>query len=160
LTTASYETHRAIERTLYRYCTAIDTGDRETFAALFERGQWAFVSEPGSQPVLDWLEENIIFYDGQTHTKHQITNLVVDADEETGRATFQSYISLWQSVPGFSVQPIFYGRFNGTFERLDGAWWWKTHEVIQDLAGDMSRHVKNWSKVESTTTSAPVPGHS
>ena len=155
---ASYETHREIERVLHRYCMAVDTGDLDTFAGLFEHGQWAFVSEPGSQPILDWLSEHIHFYDGQTHTKHQITNLVIDADEDAGVASFSCYISLWQAVPGFPVQPIFYGRFNGTFERIDGTWWWKTHEVIQDLAGDMSRHVKDWGSPQASAKGARPDG--
>ncbi|HEY5332100.1 MAG TPA: nuclear transport factor 2 family protein [Solirubrobacterales bacterium] len=151
---ARYETHREIERILYRYCTAIDTADFDSFAGLFAKGQWFMVDRAGSEPVREWLEENVILYDGQTRMKHQLTNLVIDEDEDGEGASFTCYISLWQGLKDFPVQPIFYGRFRGTFARVDGEWWWKSLDVTSDLVGDMSHHIKDWGAVEGSTAAS------
>lgn len=147
---AKYETHREIERILYRYCLAIDSADFDAFAALFEHGQWFMVDRPGAEPVREWLDRNVILYDGQTRMKHQITNLVIDEDEDGAGASFACYISLWQSVDSSPIQPLAYARFSGTFARVDGEWWWATHEVIADLVGDMSGHLRDWGAVEGS----------
>ncbi|MEV0220602.1 nuclear transport factor 2 family protein [Streptomyces sp. NPDC050704] len=142
----SYDSEKEIWRTLCAYCEAIDTGDLDGVARLWEHGTWPFAAEAGAQAVGRWLDEHVILYDGETHTKHQLTNVVIDVDDEAGTASFTSYASIWQALPDFPLQPIIYTRFNGTFERIGGRiggrWWWRTLEVMPDLVGDTSRHVR------------------
>ncbi|NIJ10860.1 hypothetical protein FHU38_001204 [Saccharomonospora amisosensis] len=138
----SYDSEEEIWRTLCAYCEAIDTADFEGVARLWEHGTWPFADESGSEPARRWLADHVILYDGRPHTKHQLTNAVIDVDDEAGTASFTSYASIWQALPDFPLQPIIYARFNGTFERVDGRWWWRTLELIPDLVGDTSRHVR------------------
>ena len=151
---AKVATHQAIERTLYRYCAAIDSSDYETFAGLFKHGQWFMVDHPGPEPVRKWLEENVLLYDGRTMMRHQITNLQIDEEESGREASFTCCISLWQGLDDFPIQPIFFGRFSGTFALLDGEWWWQTNRVDADLVGVMSRHLRNWDQVRGSVASA------
>jgi hypothetical protein len=138
----SYASEKEIWRTLCAYCERIDAGDLDGVARLWKHGKWPFADEPGSESMRRWLEERVILYDGQTHTKHQLTNAVIDVDDETGTATFTCYASIWQALADFTLQPLIHARFNGTFERLDGQWWWKTLEMMPDLVADTSRHVR------------------
>lgn len=138
----SYDSEKEIWRTLCAYCEAIDAADFEGVARLWKHGTWPFAGEPGPEPIRRWLADHVILYDGKPHTKHQLTNVVIDVDDEAGTASFASYASIWQALPDFPLQPIIYARFNGTFERVDGRWWWKTLELIPDLVGDTSRHVR------------------
>lgn len=139
----SYASEKEIWRTLCTYCEALDAGDLDGVARLWKHGTWPFAGrEPGSEVVRRWLDDHVILYDGQTHTMHQLTNVVIDVDEEAGSATFRTYASIWQALEGFPLQPIIYAHFNGTFERLDGRWWWKTLELVPGLVGDTSRHVR------------------
>ncbi|PRX43858.1 SnoaL-like protein [Prauserella shujinwangii] len=138
----SYASEKQIWRTLCAYCDAIDNGDLDAVARLWEHGTWPFAEAPGPEPARRWFEDHVIRYDGKTHTKHQLSNVVIDVDDDAGTAVFSSYASIWQALPDFPLQPIIYTRFNGTFERVDGRWWWKTAEVLPDLLGDTSRHVR------------------
>jgi len=136
-----------IRRILHRYCDTIDAGDFEAFAAIFERGTWAILEEPGSDAVLRWLKQNVILYDGEPRTKHQMTNLIVDVDDEAGTATFSCYVTVWQALPDFPLQAFSQAKFRGTFEREDGKWWWKRHDSVLGGLGDTSHHLRNWQGV-------------
>jgi hypothetical protein len=144
-----WETHLSIERTLYRYCNAVDSADFAAFAEIFTHGQWFMVDEPGAAPVLEWFKRHTILYDGQTKTKHQITNLIVDEAADGQSASFTCTISIWQGLDDFPIQPIVMGRFAGTFVQLEGEWWWKTHRLIRELVGDRSRHIRELGTVGS-----------
>lgn len=138
----SYHSEKEIWRTLCAYCQAIDRADFDGVARLWEHGTWPFADESGPEPVRRWLADNVILHDGRPHTTHQLTNAVIDVDDEAGTASFTSYASIWQALPDFPLQPIIYARFNGTFELIDGRWWWKTLELMPELVGDTSRHVR------------------
>ena len=138
----NYAAEKEIWRTLCAYCEAIDNADFDRVASLWKHGRWPFADGPGSEPMRRWLEERVILYDGKTYTKHQMTNVVIDVDEDAGTAFFTIYSSIWQALPGTKPELIIYTRLNGTFERVDGRWWWKDLELLPDLVGDTSRHVR------------------
>jgi hypothetical protein len=71
------------------------------------------------------------------------TNLIVDVDEDAGTATAQSYITALQALPDFPLQPIFVGRYRDRFTRVGNGWRWIRREVIADLYGDASHHVRS-----------------
>lgn len=106
----SYDSEKEIWRTLCAYCEAIDTADLDGVARLWKHGTWPFAGEPGSEPVRRWLDDHVIPYGGQTHTKHQLTNGVIDVDDAAGTASFASYISIWQALPDFPLQPCAFQR--------------------------------------------------
>jgi hypothetical protein len=126
---------------VHHYCELFDTGQFDEFAAQFERGQW-HRADPGAVAARRWIDDNVHVYDGLPRTKHLTTNLTVQVDEQGGTAAAQSYITVLQALPGFPLQPIFAGRYRDRFSRVDGHWQWTRREVIGDLYGDVSRHVR------------------
>jgi len=126
---------------VYRYCELFDTGQFDQFAAQFEHGQW-HRAEPGAAAARQWIDEQVLLYDGLPRTRHLTTNLTVEVDEQAGSAVARSYITVLQALPDFPLQPIFTGRYLDRFERVDSCWRWTRREVTGDLYGDVSHHVR------------------
>ena len=126
---------------MFRYAELFDTGRFDEFAALFERGKW-HKAEPGAAAARQWITDHVQLYDGQTRTKHVTTNVIVDVDEDAGTATASAYVTIFQALPDFPLQPIFSGRYQDRLTRIDGGWRWTERRVINDLYGDISRHVR------------------
>jgi SnoaL-like domain len=57
-------------------------------------------------------------------------------------ATARSYFIALQARPDFPLQPIIAGRCNDRFERVDGRWRFADRQIIPDLMGDLSRHLR------------------
>ena len=132
---------KQISDMMFRYAELFDTGRFDEFAALFEYGKW-HKAKPGATAARKWIDDNVQLYDGLTHTKHVTTNVVVDVDEAAGTAEATAYVTIFQALPDFPLQPIFSGRYQDRFTRIDGGWWWSQRAVVGDLYGDISRHVK------------------
>jgi hypothetical protein len=60
--------------------------------------------------------------DGTSQTRHNITNLIIEVDEETGTASARAYWTVLMSVRGLPQQPILAGRYQNRFERHNGIW--------------------------------------
>ncbi|HEY0694597.1 MAG TPA: nuclear transport factor 2 family protein [Kribbella sp.] len=60
--------------------------------------------------------------DGRSTTTHEITNIMIEIDEEAGTAVGQAYWTLYQTVSGTPRQPVLSGRYLDRFERRDGQW--------------------------------------
>jgi hypothetical protein len=70
-----------------------------------------------------------------------LSNVQIDVDESGRLATAQSYITVFQALPpDFPLQAIFIGHYHDKFEKVDGAWRFKSREISPDLIGDLSRH--------------------
>ena len=126
---------------MFRYAELFDTGRFDEFAALFEHGKW-HKAEAGAAAARTWIDKNVQLYDGLTGTKHVTTNVVIDVDETAGTAEATAYVTIFQALPDFPLQPIFAGRYQDRLTRIDGRWWWVQRSVVGDLYGDISRHVK------------------
>jgi SnoaL-like domain len=126
---------------MFRYAELFDTGRFDEFAALFEHGRW-HRAEPGAAAARAWIEANVQLYDGLTRTKHVTTNVVVDVDEAADTARATAYVTIFQAAPDFPLQPIFAGRYQDELARIDGRWWFTRRVVVNDLYGDIGRHVK------------------
>lgn len=135
------ESVKQISDMMFRYAELFDTGRFDEFAALFEHGQW-HRAEAGAAGTRKWIDENVQLYDGQTRTKHVTTNVVVEVDEAAGTATATAYVTIFQALPDFPLQPIFAGRYQDRLKRIAGRWWWSERKVVNDLYGDISRHVR------------------
>lgn len=135
----------AVHKLMAEYCFRIDGGDLTGFAQLFEHGSWTVLGDPnggdtGSSEVMETLK-NIILYDGKPNTKHVMSNVVIDVDSGGQTATAQSYITVNQAVPpDFPLQPIFIGRYDDRFEKIDGDWCFRARDISPDLPGDLSHH--------------------
>ena len=132
---------KEIRDLMFRYAELFDTGRFDEFAALFEHGKW-HKADRGAGAARKWIDDNVQLYDGLTHTKHVTTNVVVDVDEDTDTARATAYVTIFQALPDFPLQPIFSGRYQDRLKRIDGRWWWSERAVVGDLYGDISRHVK------------------
>jgi 3-phenylpropionate/cinnamic acid dioxygenase small subunit len=139
--------HDAIAELIYTYAERIDSGDFEGLADLFTCAE---ISTEGMDQVSRGRDEVLATYtnwtrrfpdDGTPKTKHVMTNLIVDVDEDAGTATSRSYFTVLQAVPGMlALQPIVAGRYRDRFERVDGTWRFASMHIIIDLMGDLSQH--------------------
>lgn len=85
------ESRQAIQRLMNEYCYPIDAGDLEGFASLFEHSTFRIIGDPagalsGAPAVLE-MRQNVTLYDGKTHTRHVMSNVQIDVDEENDSAT-------------------------------------------------------------------------
>jgi len=135
----------AIAALVHLYAERLDTGDLEGVATLFADATYGAEGGPvreGSAAVLSAIRHVLILHDGLPHTKHVVTNLIVDVDERAGTATARSYFTVLQATPTLPLQPILAGRYHDRFRRADGGWHFTERRIYIDLAGDTSQHVR------------------
>ena len=139
------DSKEAILELMNEYCFSVDRGDLDGFAGLFEKGSFEIEGDPngplvGAQAVRGMLD-NVTLYDGQTHTKHVMSNVQINIDEAGNSAAAQCYLTVYQAVPpDFPLQPIFIGHYRDRFAR-DNAGWHFTHRLItRMLVGNLSFH--------------------
>lgn len=141
------DSRSAITNLVYGYAERIDLGDFEAVAELFRNAE---VTADGNDAVYQGYEAVLGMYTSSTRryengtplTKHVTTNLIIEVDEEAGRATGRSYFTVMQAVPGaLALQPVISGRYHDSFERVDGSWRFSRRRMIVDLVGDLSRHL-------------------
>ena len=136
----------AIRALIHRYAELIDLGDLNAVAALFTHGTW---SSPGRGTPLRGAEQvrhaydGVILYDGIPSTKHVISNVTIEVADDAATATARSYFTVLQARPDLPLQPIIAGRYHDRFERADGRWRFADRQIIPDLIGDLSRHLRD-----------------
>ena len=135
----------AIRSLIHEYAARIDNGDLDGVAALFTHGTW---SSPGRGTPLRGADQvrraydGVILYDGSPSTKHVISNVTIElTDDHT--ATARSYFTVLQARPDLPLQPIIAGRYHDRFERVAGRWRFADRQILPDLIGDLSRHLRN-----------------
>ena len=125
------------------YCYRVDDGDIEGFAELFAHASFEVLGSPsgpvtGKDEVFEFMSR-VILYDGKPNTKHCVTNVQIDIDEQSGTAKSQSYVTVFQAVPpDFPLQVVFSGHYRDTFKKVDDTWQFRTREISPDLVGDLS----------------------
>jgi 3-phenylpropionate/cinnamic acid dioxygenase small subunit len=140
----------AIRALIHRYAELIDLGDLDAVAALFTHGTW---SSPGRGAPLRGAEQvrhaydGVILYDGIPSTKHVISNVTIDIADD-GTATARSYFTVLQGRPDFPLQPVIAGRYHDKFERAGDAWRFADRQIIPDLIGDLSHHLRDTAALE------------
>lgn len=128
------------------YAELVDTGDFAGVGELFADA--VFIGSGAPVPGRDggvekMLRDSVILYeDGTPRTHHVTTNIAVEVDEETQTATARSYVTVFQSLPDFPLQPVAAGRYSDRFERRDGRWRFTERQVRIQLVGDVSRHLR------------------
>lgn len=73
--------------------------------------------------------------DGTSQTRHAITNLVIEVDDDAGTATARAYWTVFQSVPGLPQQAVLAGRYRNRFERHAGTWRFTELEATTTWSG-------------------------
>jgi len=137
--------YRAIESLIAAYAELVDDGDCKGVGRLLADATFTggAGSVTGRDAIEKMLRENVIVYDdGTPRTKHLITNVAIEVDEESGRAMSRSYFTALQALPDLGLQPIVSGRYYDRFERRGGPWRFLERRVRTDLVGDMSRHLR------------------
>jgi hypothetical protein len=134
-----------IEKIIYGYAEALDTGDFDRLGEYFRRGKVRVngvdAVYEGTDGVLDMFKSFTRFYDGIPSTKHVTTNLRIELDESGESASAKSYFSVLQARPELPLQIVIAGRYADTFERIDGKWYLTDRFEYCDLMGDLSVHI-------------------
>ncbi len=132
----------------YRYAECIDTGDLVAGAELFRHAKVKVLGhgEVNADQLLQIWKDGITLYeDGTPRTKHVMTNLLIEVDEEKNTATMRSYYTVLQVVDGV-LQPVIAGRYHDEFERVAGKWRWKYRDYsLSDLIGKLHAHVPSFN---------------
>ena len=79
--------------------------------------------------------------DGTPHTRHCVTNPIVEIDEEAGRATVRYYMTVLQRTDTFPLQPVWANRYEDKLERVDGEWRIVYRTASGHLPGDTREHL-------------------
>ncbi len=142
----TWESHRDIERLMYRYARCVDLARWDELGELFAHGQVrASTSDDVSRGAAEvahlWSSLNKVHSDGTLRTRYLLTNLMIDIDEEAGTASSEAYFMVFQATDRLPLQPIVGGRHFDRFTRIDGVWWFADMFVQVDQVGDVSDHV-------------------
>ena len=136
----------AIEHLIFTYARRVDSADWDGLGALFAHARvgastsddWA----EGAEAVANlWRGVNKVHPDGTLRTRHLITNLDLDIDDDTGTATVESYFMVFQQTDVLALQPIAGGRYTDRFEYADGGWRFVEKYIWVDQVGDTSDHL-------------------
>jgi len=136
----------AIRALIHRYAELIDLGELDALAALFTHATW---SSPGRGTPLRGAEQvrraydGVLLYDGIPSTKHAISNVTIEIADDRSSATARSYFTVLQARPELALQPIIAGRYHDRFERVYDAWRFADRQIIPDLIGDLSHHLRD-----------------
>ena len=136
----------AIRALIHEYAELIDLGELDAVATLFTHGTW---SSPGRGSPLRGVEQVrraydvVILYDGIPSTKHVISNVTIEVGGDGSTATARSYFTVLQARHDLPLQPIIAGRYHDRFERVDDAWRFADRQIIPDLIGDLSHHLRD-----------------
>ena len=94
----------AIEHLLYRYAETIDAGDfaglGELLGACVLKAGGRMLADRDAADVQRTYETTTRRYEnGTPHTRHVVTNVVVEVDEGAGSATARSTFTVFQALP-------------------------------------------------------------
>ena len=146
---SSAEDLETIRGLVHRYAELIDLGQLDELARLFEHATWRTSMRDdvlrGTEQVRH-AYDGVVMYDGIPSTKHVISNVSVELDGDT--ATARSYFTVLQARPDLPLQPIIAGRYHDRFERAGDGWRFTDREIIPDLLGDLSRHLRPGSGLD------------
>ena len=140
----------AIERLVAAYARAVDTGDLDTLGDLFASGTLAIGGTPvaatGADAVRALVGKGLCWYENgpgrapTPRTQHLTANLSLQFGADPDLATATSYVTVFQALDGFGLQPILSAHYDDEFTRQDGRWRFALRVLTYDLLGDLSRH--------------------
>ena len=134
----------AITDLLHRYTYAVDGGDFDEVARLFEHGTFYGMGDDrpqsGAEKAAAFKRNLILYDDGTPLTQHRISNIAISYDSDTGRASSKCYVSVLQKLPERPLELIVAARYDDLFERIDGKWQFIERRAVRHFIGDISRH--------------------
>lgn len=153
---AQLEAEDAIRRLIFAYCAGIDSGNLDDTARLFSDGTWYLNEESpltGFDEVSRFLNDNVILYGGVPGTRHTVSNIVVDLDDDRTSARARSYVIVFQTVPGRPPHIMFQGAYDDTFALGSKGWHFHERRIRTDGTGDMTLHLRGADAQAVGTTS-------
>jgi len=141
------DSYRKIENLVYAYAELVDAGDLQAMAELFSHAEFlgpdGKIAASGCEEFLALQRSAIRIHPetGTPLTKHVTTNLIIEVDESTDSATARSYFTVLQATEDLPLQPVIAGRYNDSFERVDGHWRFSRRQSIPEFYGDLSKHL-------------------
>lgn len=151
------EARHEIETLIYSYPDALDRGDLSAVREIFRYAE--VETQPGQvlvggEAVAEMFAANTIFYDAKgiadpwapdshPHTRHCLSNLVVEVEDSGLRATAKSYVVVFQARPDFPLQPVYRNRYHDVFACVEGEWRFERRTMVHDEfgPGDTSKHL-------------------
>ena len=137
----------AITKLLYTYAERIDAGDFAGVGEVFAHATLTFEGFPDTvsgAPAVQAVYERTTrrYEDGTPRTKHVMTNVMVDVDDDEMAARSRSYFTVLQAVPGaLALQPIIAGRYRHAYTCRGWRWEFASMHIIIDLVGDLAHHM-------------------
>jgi len=136
---------RQIANLVHGLAEAIDDGDHDRIEQLFGEATFQLDDhEPrvGGAAFRRTIERSAIHYDdGTPRTLHVVTNLQIELDDPAHTARSRAYVTVFQALPDFPLQPVLTGRYFDEFAADEaGTWYWRSRRMQLDHLGDTSRH--------------------
>jgi hypothetical protein len=139
----------AIANILATYAERIDAADFDGVGELLKHTSMSLEGADGLETYTGAVEIANAFRgwarphaDGTLRTKHLITNIIADIDDDAGTATARSSALVLQQIDEvFPLQPIMTGGYRDRFECVDGEWRLVERFLYVDLVGDISQHL-------------------
>lgn len=146
----------SIERVLFGYAEAIDTGDIESVSELFAKGVIVMPDGKtleGSDEVFEHYAGIIRFFDADGNevdyargecsprTRHVTTNVTYRFNNAVNQAEVKSYFTVYQTLDGQNVI-VAGGRYVDDFHLDLTGWHVRERRIFLDNPGDITRHLK------------------
>lgn len=134
----------AIQGLVHRYPLLLDAGRLDELGRLFAEADVYFESLP--EPVRNdparitaMFRDFVQLYDGSPRTRHQMANLIIEADGP-GRARASCSVVVFQQTAALALQPIITGDYRDRFVKMDNVWRFSERRIANDLFGNLSAH--------------------
>ena len=118
-----------VQEFIHRYASMVDTGNFDGLGDLFRHGRIRTRDERGIESqwvgrdaIRNVFAQTVRTWDGIPRTKHLVSNLSVNVDANGPRAVCRSYYTVLHEAPGTPVHIVICGRYEDTFEVIDGSW--------------------------------------
>jgi hypothetical protein len=126
-----------------RYAELLEGGDLEGVVRLFDGATWRSAA-PGeirqTQEEVRAVYERVILYEGTPRTRHLMTNLSIEVDDDGDEASGRCYFTVLQGIiPTEPIQTILAGRYHDRRRRTRDGWRFADRLFVIDLIGDQSR---------------------
>ena len=136
-----------IERLYYRYAYAIDNGDLQGAAKMFEN---AIIHDAAGKSLAQGAEQVKQFYDriiklhpstGTPKTQHVVSNVLILEQRDDELSATANY-SVFQKLDSGNIEAIICGQYHSVFRLAPAGWEFYRHHTKPLMVGDMSNHLK------------------
>ena len=140
------ESYIEIMNLIHAYPDCIDRGDFAGVGALFADAvidMGGGVELAGAAAVQASFEQWTRRYDddGTPHTRHCVTNPIVDIDDTAGTAAVRYYMTVFQRTDEFPLQPVWSNKYEDHLKRVGGRWQFSRRKGHGHLPGNTAHHL-------------------